>query len=151
MLFDHQAGRWESEKERNLYSKFFAGYFFNELVPGWEERLAAFCALLETKAQEVLFPRPRPIALIPSHTHVSFDNHIWRLSQYDRGEFADILIYDNALWIPLRPVLIEFSCDKDIICNLNRIASIPAARLNGGPSSVPNIDEFLKREPLTSI
>ncbi len=32
MLFDKSP--FESYKERNLYYKFFAGYFFNELVPG---------------------------------------------------------------------------------------------------------------------
>ena len=32
MLFDKSP--FESYKERNLYYKFFAGYFFNGLVPG---------------------------------------------------------------------------------------------------------------------
>ena len=32
----------ESYKERNLYYKIFAGYLFNELVPGNKKRKAAF-------------------------------------------------------------------------------------------------------------
>ena len=36
--FDEPFEKKESHKERNLYYKIFAGYLFNELVPGLEER-----------------------------------------------------------------------------------------------------------------
>ena len=36
----------ESYKERNLYYKIFAGYIFNELIPGEEERKNQFLNLL---------------------------------------------------------------------------------------------------------
>ncbi|MGN1056045.1 MAG: hypothetical protein ACI4QS_04925, partial [Comamonas sp.] len=32
----------ESEKERNLCSKFFAGYFFNEFTAGYSKRIVQF-------------------------------------------------------------------------------------------------------------
>ena len=42
MLFEPKLDIIESEKERNLYYKFFAGYFFNELVPIYEQRVTNF-------------------------------------------------------------------------------------------------------------
>src|SRR3990172_8422878 len=121
MLFN--AANWESEKERNLYAKFFAGYFFNPFAPGRDARMAQFSALLEFKAQEAQFDRgPHPIALSPHQAHVSFDNHIWRLSELDRGEFADILVYDDNFWISFEAKFLRsFNCEKDIAANLNRL------------------------------
>lgn len=120
------AGHWESEKERNLYSKFFAGYFFNHFAPGLEARVERLCALLESKAQEAGMDRgPRPIALNPGSTHVSFDNHIWREAPVDRGEFADVAVYDDAWLISFEvKYRSDFSCDKDIVANLRRLEKI---------------------------
>ncbi len=47
MLFDYGKNILESEKERNLYYKFFAGYFFNELIEGYQDRLMGFLTLLQ--------------------------------------------------------------------------------------------------------
>jgi hypothetical protein len=46
MLFETAEDAFESEKERNLYFRYFAGYFFDELVPSFGSRLATFCELV---------------------------------------------------------------------------------------------------------
>jgi hypothetical protein len=37
MLFDRSISIFESEKERNLYYKVFAGYLLNEFIPGYQD------------------------------------------------------------------------------------------------------------------
>ena len=37
MIFDTSRSAFESEKERNLYTKFFAGYFLNEFICGYKD------------------------------------------------------------------------------------------------------------------
>lgn len=39
MIFNSGPCVLESEKVRNLYTKFFAGYFFNEFIDGYDERV----------------------------------------------------------------------------------------------------------------
>ena len=118
MLFDENPS--ESYKERNLYYKFFAGYFFNELVPGWEQRLNEFCQLIGAKSG-----LPGGITLSPATTHVSFDNHlIQRVRGVDRGEFADILILDQQYGV-LVGIEVKYLSDwnyrKDIETNSERL------------------------------
>ena len=55
MIFDISADNWEdkeSYKERNLYYKIFAGYLFNEIIPGEEERKNSFIDLLRDTLKE---------------------------------------------------------------------------------------------------
>ena len=49
MIFEINKSNWketESYKERNFYYKIFAGYLFNELIPGEENRKNQFIELL---------------------------------------------------------------------------------------------------------
>lgn len=89
-------GEFESEKERNLYYKFFAGYFFNELIDGFEDRVALFYKLL----QNPTFASPSTLPILvtpqPSKIFVSFDNHPDRYGTVQTGEFADMMILDRA-------------------------------------------------------
>jgi hypothetical protein len=119
MLYDESA--FESYKERNLYYKFFAGYFFNELISGWEQRLDEFCQLILARSGQ-----PGGIRLSAATTHVSFDNHLIQLVKkgVDRGEFADILLLDNHNRVLVgieAKYLSDWKHDKDIICNAKRL------------------------------
>ncbi len=127
MLFDIGNDIFESEKERNLYYKFFAGYFFNELVSGYEKRLERFKEILQ---QGIVRGNINwdDFTFSSAHTHVSFDNHAYLLGiGKDRGEFADILIHD-----PVEKVLVaveakflsKWSFKKDIVGNANRLKEI---------------------------
>jgi hypothetical protein len=101
MLFDTPIGKldaehFESFKERNLYYKFFAGYFANELVKGWENRFMSLVDLVGGKYGK-LGRLVGPLDMNPKHTHLSFDNHIAQYlngSTTDRGEFSDVFFYD---------------------------------------------------------
>jgi hypothetical protein len=104
MLFD-ACGKdiFESHKERNLYFKFFCGYFFNEFVPGVDKRLDDLCRLLATPAyptpSDPIHHRPLPkVHLSASTTHVSFDNYsnLFDMPVGHQGEFADIFVHDRA-------------------------------------------------------
>lgn len=125
MIFNHSQSDFESEKERNLYYKIFAGYFFNELIPGYDDRLAKFCRLLNEPIARGAGASPSPVVLNPKRTHVSFDNHLYLFSQLrtDRGEFADIIIHDDS---NRTLVLVEvklhsnWSHKKDVIVNQER-------------------------------
>jgi hypothetical protein len=102
MLFNGDGRVFESYKERNLYFKFFAGYFFNELIPGHEERLSFFANLVASQLRSERDADYAGIVLSPNSTIVSFDNHVVQFERkkrnravgVDRGEFADILIRD---------------------------------------------------------
>ena len=118
-----------SEKERNLYYKFFAGYFFNELVPGIETRLADFCRLLNNCTLGGISISQKVIELTLSNTHVSFDNYGYLFAgiDVDRGEFADILIQDHSkrVIIPIEAkVHSNWSYEKDIMSNEKRLGLI---------------------------
>ncbi len=129
MLFTTRHDDFESEKERNLYYKFFAGYFFNELIPNYEDRLKAFCSLLNTCTRRGKAASDKLVELTPSDTHISFDNHGYLFFGLgtDRGEFADILIHDRAtnVLIPIEAkVHSNWSYEKDIISNERRLSLI---------------------------
>lgn len=128
MLFSFGSDIVESEKERNLYYKFFAGYFLNELVPGWEERLQRFSALIQESLAQKLVDRSSPIVLHPETTHVSFDCYAYLLNRKsDRGEFADIMVHDveNKVLVAIEAkFLSDWNFEKDIKRNGERLAEL---------------------------
>jgi hypothetical protein len=128
MLFDWGNDIFESEKERNLYYKLFGGYFFNELVPGFEQRLAQFCHLLD-HPEHPDERQSQPLCLTAATTHVSFDNHAYLFEKWkeDRGELADIIVHDRStrtlVFIEAK-VHSDFSYNKDIVENSARIRAV---------------------------
>ena len=112
MIFNNKSRKFESYKERNLYYKFFAGYFFNELITNGEDthesRIGKFDKLL--KSGVFCLPENASLdhlTLNPADFHISFDNHLAQLKERgqkikkgtDWGEFADILIETDNLII----------------------------------------------------
>lgn len=128
MLFSFGEDIVESEKERNLYYKFFAGYFLNELLPGWENRLQRFAELIGSTARDESVRLERPIVLQPSTTHVSFDCHAYLLNdESDRGEFADIMLHDTeskCLIAIEAKFLSDWNFKKDIVENGKRLSDL---------------------------
>lgn len=124
MLYDFQKTTIESEKERNFYFKFFAGYYFNELVPGIESRIRDFFKILNNPLNRINDPGTE-IELSPVTTHVTFDFHEYLFNkEADRGELADILIIDEdkSLCIAIEAKWLEdWNFEKDIIANNTRI------------------------------
>ena len=106
MLFNAGDNALESEKERNFYFKFFAGYFFNELVESrteYEQRVRRFQDLLRRPPWPSESPY-KDLLLDPDHLTVSFDLHEYlfdpayraaNISGSDLGEFADIGLYSE--------------------------------------------------------
>lgn len=78
----------ESEKERNLCTKFFAGYFFNEFTAGYAKRILHFNRYLQevTGRDDLALHSP----------HVSFDTHAYLCHERLRSKLADVLISDPA-------------------------------------------------------
>lgn len=109
----------ESEKERNLYAKFFAGYFFNEFAPGYQDRIQMFNHYIEktTGRNDLKIRNP----------HISFDTHGYLFHADIRGEVADILISDPGekvfLFIEAK-YLSTWSRSKDIDQNKANIELI---------------------------
>lgn len=128
MLFEFGDEIFESEKERNLYYKFFAGYFFNELVAGYEDRLKSFVDLLERSRLGTGYVPKRHLLLDPTTTHVSFDNHAYLFGESeDKGEFADIVLHDrgNEILIAVEAKFhSDWSYSKDIEANARRLSHI---------------------------
>ena len=132
MIFKSGVDVFESEKERNLYYKFFAGYFLNKLVSGYEERLKGFYKLLFQKGidEEDCFGdlKLHDGMVTPSSVYVTFDFHGYLLEgAKDRGELADILIQDqqNNLFIAIEAKsLSDWSYGKDIKINSERIEQL---------------------------
>ena len=137
MLFDTEVVGFESYKERNLYFKLFAGYLFNELIEGWQGRFESFISLLA----DPTYPETRPLAPLPLQagtTHISFDNHPIQLtdSTTDRGEFADVLLFDwesRALVAIKVKFLSDWTFERDVKSNGDRLEE---ARRRLGASSV---------------
>lgn len=102
----------ESYKERNLYYKIFAGYLFNELLPGIEKRKEDFFNLLisalahkdrfrgDQKAIEDAISEARK-----QEVHVTFDYHSCQIipehKKDNRGEMSDILLLAGAHFISI--------------------------------------------------
>jgi len=133
MLFNADRRVFESYKERNLYYKFFAGYFFNELIPGYGKRLRAFVKLIDNELKAKPKIGSPDIILSPKSTYVSFDNHLIQfkgernlvgVERVDRGEFADILVRDLASkhFVAIEAkYLSNWDKEKDIERNRSRI------------------------------
>ena len=119
MLFDVGTEVLESEKERNLYTKFFAGYYFNEFIEGYENRVSSLNGYL-SKCLSTNINLINPF--------VSFDNHAYILDiDSDRGEFADILLHDKTQKTMIAieaKYLTNWSVEKDLDGNINRIDTI---------------------------
>ena len=78
----------ESEKERNLCSKFFAGYFFNEFTAGYSKRIALFNRYIhEVSGRDDLRVEA------PS---VSFDTHAYLMHERLRSKLSDVMVVDAA-------------------------------------------------------
>jgi len=125
LIYDNSDACFESEKERNLYYKLFAGYLFNELVLGYEGRVQAFFDLLKSPVAIGQAAPSLPQSLDPHTTHVSFDNHLYLFHelQTDRGECADILLHDRTTgtFIAIEAKLhSNWSYEKDIKANQAR-------------------------------
>lgn len=134
MLFDDGENILESDKERNLYYKFFAGYFFNEFIIGYQNRLMDFLTLLQSNSEDDNPVNKRhfgkniqDIRISPNFTHITFDFHAYLFGQKNRGELADILVHDRqnkfliALEVkPLQPLRVE----KDVKENQERLREI---------------------------
>ena len=96
MLFEYGDEIFESYKERNFYYKFFAGYYFNELIPDWDKRLNFFNDLLSTAHNPLKNAKLQKISFDSRYTHVSFDNHECQFrGMIGRGEFADMFVHDR--------------------------------------------------------
>jgi hypothetical protein len=125
MIFDNSLSTFESEKERNLYYKIFAGYLLNEFIPGYQDRLQSLCSLINNSEERGKAAPKSTLKLDPTNTHISFDNHIYLFSpNLDRGEFADILIHDelNNTIVTIEAKLhSNWSYDKDILSNKRRL------------------------------
>lgn len=78
----------ESEKERNLCTKFFAGYFFNEFTPGYTKRITLFNRYIQEVTGQADLKLQAP--------HVSFDTHAYLCHERLRSKLADVLISDPA-------------------------------------------------------
>ncbi len=145
MLYNVSQHTFESHKERNLYYKFFAGYFLNPLVDTdgdrCKERLDALAKILQAPVWhtgDVLVPDTLSTA---NHIHVSFDNHADQIKNLpvDKGEFADILIQGvdsngRDIFIAIEAkFLSRWKYEKDVIKVNRRIAAIrkalPSARV----------------------
>ena len=128
MIFDNSSNAFESEKERNLYYKIFAGYLLNELIPGYQDRLQSLCNLINNPADRGKAAPKSMLKLDPNKTHVSFDNHIYLFfPNSNRGEFADVLIHDelNRTIVTIEVKLhSNWSYDKDILSNKERLRLI---------------------------
>jgi hypothetical protein len=141
MLFTCPAeANHESEKERNLYAKVFVGYWFNELVPGIDERLLSFRKILG--AGLWIGARVEP-NLSLQETRVTLDYHEYRARAIassgsvisvaqagdnpDRGECADVLVMDfsTKCMVAIEAKLAsDFTYDKDILRNSKRIRRV---------------------------
>ena len=78
----------ESEKERNLCTKFFAGYFFNEFTAGYAKRIVHFNRYIQevTGREDLVLQSP----------NVSFDTHAYLCHERLRSKLSDVLISDTA-------------------------------------------------------
>ena len=78
----------ESEKERNLCTKFFAGYFFNEFTAGYAKRIVHFNRYIQevTGREDLALQSP----------NVSFDTHAYLCHERLRSKLSDVLISDPA-------------------------------------------------------
>lgn len=87
MIFSN-ASLIESEKERNLCTKFFAGYFFNEFTAGYAKRIVQFNRYIQEVSGRDDLGLQSP--------NVSFDTHAYLCHERLRSKLSDVLISDPA-------------------------------------------------------
>ncbi len=135
MIFDISADNWEdkeSYKERNLYYKIFAGYLFNEIIPGEEERKNSFIDLLKDilKENDRIIDKDNKLPAILSeirkeNIHVTFDYHSAQLDGKDRGEMSDILLLAGSYFISIECKFLEnMRISKDVEEVQSRIKTV---------------------------
>jgi hypothetical protein len=143
--------REESYKERNLYYKIFAGYLFNELVPGEEIRKQNFIDLLirtskipdrckfSDLSDEILESQLRQFAL--QAIQVTFDYHSSQVvkedKKVDRGEMSDILLITENQFISIEcKYLSDMDYSKDIETVQKRIQRVNVELNKSNPLQV---------------
>ena len=129
MIFATDGRKFESYKERNLYYKFLAGYFFNELIQGESERMSWFLEQIAHSrhlGELGVEASPEFRFSYSDDICVSFDNHQIQHTNAaeDRGEFADILIASRSgewlIGIEAK-YLSDWKVEKDIQENQRRL------------------------------
>jgi hypothetical protein len=125
---------FESYKERNLYYKIFAGYFFNEIIPEYslrKERFINALAKISTDKSRVYDPSNQITSLLENlgkeKWNVTFDYHTAQIfaedKRDDRGEMSDVLITSNKAFLSIEcKFLSNFTIEKDIYSVQARIA-----------------------------
>ena len=119
----------ESYKERNLYYKIFAGYFFNELIDGYENRVIQFLKLFSNRDKKYYGDGEVDVFKTIGRelpTLVTFDYHTSQVIKLangnDRGESSDILIWFKNLFISIEcKYLTNPTVSKDITQVQDRI------------------------------
>jgi len=109
----------ESEKERNLCTKFFAGYFFNEFTPGYSKRIALFNRYIQEAAgrEDLRIDAP----------HVSFDTHAYLVHERLRSKLSDVLVSDQARQVFLfieTKYLTNWTYAADVAKGLERLEKV---------------------------
>lgn len=136
--------RKESYKERNLYYKLFAGYLFNELLPGYHQNKQSFFALLKDQLDQDQFGpdeiNGKDLAAVLndfafSDIHVTFDYHLVQTDKTykDRGEMSDILIWCDRYFLSIEAkYLSDWTYEKDIVKVQERIAYLEEEAVSKG-------------------
>lgn len=138
MIFSTNAEKFydeESYKERNLYYKIFAGYLFNELVPGEEERKEKFLQFLcdIPSTNENIRVKGDYLDILnkmkKDKIQVTFDYHSCQIvpahKKNNRGEMSDILLMGSTNFISLEcKYLSDMNYEKDIKEVQERIVAV---------------------------
>ncbi len=109
----------ESEKERNLCAKFFAGYFFNEFIPGYSKRINLFNRYIQevSRREDLRLHAP----------NISFDTHAYLVHERLRSKLSDVLISDPAhkifLFIETK-YLTNWTYATDVAKSLERLEKV---------------------------
>lgn len=115
----------ESEKERNLCTKFFAGYFFNEFTPGYSKRITQFNRYIQEASgrDDLRIDTPQ----------VSFDTHAYLMHERLRSKLSDVLISDPARQVFLfieTKYLTNWTFAADVAKGLERLDKVFDAEKN---------------------
>lgn len=109
----------ESEKERNLCTKFFAGYFFNEFTPGYSKRIVLFNRYIQEAAGREDLRLEAP--------NVSFDTHAYLIHERLRSKLSDVLITDPTRQVFLfieTKYLTNWTYAADVAKGLERLEKV---------------------------
>ena len=109
----------ESEKERNLCTKFFAGYFFNEFTAGYSKRIALFNRYIQEASGRDDLRIEAP--------NVSFDTHAYLMHERLRSKLSDVLVSDAARQVFLfieTKYLTNWTYAADVAKGLERLQKV---------------------------